>query len=314
MQKEIRNIKVGDNFEGYYILTNMTIKSVGGGRSTLMLGNLSDVTGNLGCKIWNYNGSIKPVDAGKVVYVSGTVGEYNTALQADLYEFRLAEPKEYEGVSGLVPEAPEPFLNLLTEMSDLINEIKDPAYKRIVQSLLGMYQTKFEAIPAGKTVHHAYVHGLLMHTVNVGRAAYQLGSIYREVINMDLLLAGALLHDIGKIIEFEISPVGLVSKYSVKGNLMGHMVLGAQEVAEEARTLGIPEDKSVLLQHLLLSHHGEPDFGAAVRPMCAEAVLLHFADNLDTRMEIYRTQLQKMQIGEVSDMIGFLGTRVYRHQ
>ena len=136
---------------------------------------------------------------------------------------------------------------------------------------------------------------------------------YKDFINRDLLLAGTILHDIGKIKEFDLSQLGLVSQYSVQGQLMGHLVIGAQEVALAAKECGVPEGKSMLLQHLLLSHHGEPDFGAAIRPVCAEAFLLHSIDAMDARMETYREQLDKMETGEVSNVIPVLGTRVYKH-
>jgi 3'-5' exoribonuclease len=100
----------------------------------------------------------------------------------------------------------------------------------------------------------------------------------------------------------------------VKGQLLGHLVIGAQAVAEAAFSLRIPEEKSVLLQHLILSHHGEPEFGAAVRPMCAEGELLSIIDMIDSRMEIYRETLEGMPAGEFSNRIFALEKRIYRHQ
>ena len=122
-----------------------------------------------------------------------------------------------------------------------------------------------------------------------------------------------LLHDFAKLEEFTVSQLGLVTGSSTKGQLLGHLVMGAQEVAEVARELGIDEEKSVLVQHMLLSHHGQPEFGAAVVPQCAEAELLSYIDNIDSRMEIYRENFEKLQPGEFSQRIFALEKRVYRH-
>ena len=115
--------------------------------------------------------------------------------------------------------------------------------------------------------------------------------------------------------EFTFSQLGLVTEYSVKGQLLGHLVMGAQEVAAAAAELAIPEEKSVLLQHMILSHHGEPEWGAAVRPMCAEAELLSYIDLIDSRMEIYKGSFETTPVGEFSGRIYALdGKRVYRHE
>lgn len=311
MQENIKNIKVGNNIEGFYLLDTMTVKSVSNGRSTLMLATLRDQTGSINAKIWNYDGPITSSDAGKVVYVEGSVGEYNNALQATLSEFRIASKKEFSGVEGLVPSAPCDSADLWMVIYDAKDSIQDPDYKKVCCKLLS--QDAFREIPAGKSVHHAFLHGLLMHTAMMTKAAMAVADIYGDFINRDLFIAGVLLHDIGKIKEFDLSPLGLVSQYSTEGQLMGHLVIGAQMIAETAKELGMPADKSTLLQHLILSHHGEPEWGAAVKPTCAEAFLLHSIDAMDAKMETYREQLGQMAIGEMSNIIPALGARVYRH-
>ena len=145
------------------------------------------------------------------------------------------------------------------------------------------------------------------------RAADFLAGLYPEVIDRSLLLTGTLLHDFGKEREFAFSDLGIVTEYSTAGQLLGHLVMGAQEVTDAARELGIPEEKSMLLQHLLLSHHGEPEFGAAVRPMCAEAELLSYIDLIDSRMEIYAETLPTVPAGSFSARIFALEKKIYHH-
>ena len=190
----------------------------------------------------------------------------------------------------------------------------DPDYKAVAKEFLDCHCESFRAIPAAKSVHHGFVHGLLMHTGNMVKIAAQLADLYPHVINRDLLITGTLIHDFAKRDEFTFSDLGLVSGYSVRGDLLGHLVMGAQEVSEVCWDLEIPEEKSVLLQHLLLSHHGKPEYGAAVVPLCAEAELLSLIDAIDSRMEIYRENLENTPLGQFSDRIFALdGRRAYHH-
>ncbi len=125
------------------------------------------------------------------------------------------------------------------------------------------------------------------------------------MINRSLLLAGTFLHDIGKLKEFETTSLGLVRDYSATGQLLGHLFLGAEEVGAVARELGIPEEKTMLLQHLIVSHHGKPEFGAVTLPKCAEAELLAEIDMIDSRMEMFRTAFADAPEG------GFSRQKVY---
>ena len=152
-----------------------------------------------------------------------------------------------------------------------------------------------------------------LDTLAMLRLADHLAGAYRGVVDRSLLLAGTLLHDVAKEEEFTRSELGLVTDYSVKGQLLGHLVMGAQAAARAAEACGMPEEKSVLLQHMILSHHGEPEFGAAVRPMCAESELLSCIDIIDSRMEIYREALAQVPVGEFSSRIFALEKKIYHH-
>ena len=180
--------------------------------------------------------------------------------------------------------------------------------------MMAEHGERFRSVPAGKSMHHSFVGGLLMHTVSMVRAAEFLAELYRETVDRNLLLAGTLLHDFAKCGEFVTSPLGLVTEYSTQGQLLGHLVMGSQAVAEIAKELGVPEEKSVLLQHLLLSHHGDPEFGAAVRPMCAEAELLSIIDLMDSRMEIYQEAMEEVEPGQFTKRVFALDKKVFRHR
>ena len=138
---------------------------------------------------------------------------------------------------------------------------------------------------------------------------------YADTVNRSLLLTGTLLHDFAKEQEFSFSELGLVTDYSTKGQLLGHLVMGAQEIAALSAELDLPEEKAMLLEHLILSHHGQPEFGAAVLPQCAEAELLSLIDQIDSRMEIYREVLAPLKAGEFSQRVFALDNRrIYKHE
>ena len=304
----------GDDIEGFYVLKSAFSKVANNGKPFLNL-TLSDRTGAVDAKVWDYPGPIGAADEGKVVKIRGSVSEFRGALQVTVERIRLAGEDDRYDVTALVPTAPIDGEAMYASVEALLDSIADADYKAVCRELLRRHSESFRTIPAAKSVHHSFLSGLLMHTYNMLRLADFLAMQYADTVDRSLLLAGTLLHDFGKEQEFTFSDLGLVTDYSTKGQLLGHLVMGAQEVGEAAAQLGIPEEKSVLLQHLLLSHHGEPQVGAAVLPQCAEAELLSLIDQIDSRMEIYREVLAPLKAGEFSQRVFALDNRrVYKHQ
>ena len=310
--KFISEMSIGDEVDGYYILKSAFPKVTTTGKPFLSA-SFSDKTGAIEAKVWDYSGPIDASDEGKVIKIRGEVSEYRGTPQITVSQIRLATEQDRYDVSTLVPVAPIDTDEELERIKALVATMDDGDYRAICEEMLSRHEEEFKKIPAAKSVHHGFLSGLLMHTANMLRLADFLSGIYPEVIDRNLLLAGALLHDFSKAVEFTFSQLGLVTNYSVKGQLLGHLVMGAQEVAQVAADLGIPEDKSVLLQHLILSHHGEPEFGAAVKPICAESELLSYIDMIDSKMEIYRENFEQIPVGEVSGRVFALDKRIYHH-
>ena len=201
------------------------------------------------------------------------------------------------------------------EVKALVATIEDLDYRAVCEEMLHRHEAAFRTIPAAKSVHHGFLSGLLMHTLNMLRLADFLAAQYADTVNRSLLLTGTLLHDFAKEQEFSFSELGLVTDYSTKGQLLGHLVMGAQEIAALSAELDLPEEKAMLLEHLILSHHGQPEFGAAVLPQCAEAELLSLIDQIDSRMEIYREVLAPLKAGEFSQRVFALDNRrIYKHE
>ncbi len=312
--KNIAQLAPGDEFEGFYLLRAAEVRNTTAGKPFLTM-KLADKTGEIDAKVWDYSGPIGHADEGGVVKVRGVVTEYRGAPQVNVGRLRLAADGDEYDPEALVPCAPIDAQEAMAQLRALVESISDEDYRAVSLLLLDRHAERLMTIPAGKSMHHAFRGGLLMHTCSMLRLADFLAALYADTVDRSLLLSGTLLHDIGKEREFTLSPLGLVTEYSLSGQLLGHLVLGAQEVMQAAQELGLPEEKTVLLGHMLVSHHGEPEYGAAVRPACAEAELLSFIDRIDSRMEICRTALEETPVGAFSERLYAMeGRRIYHHE
>ncbi|MBP3634567.1 MAG: HD domain-containing protein [Oscillospiraceae bacterium] len=309
---KLEELHVGDSFTGFYVLKNVFLKVTNSGKPYLSC-SLADASMMIEAKVWDYAGPIGPADEGKVAKVQGQMQEFKGAPQIKVDRIRLATENDPYDLADLVPVAPIDRQAAFLRLRSLVDGMEDSDYSAVCRVFLDRHGEALQKMPAAKSVHHSFVGGLLMHTVYMMELAQYLAGLYEKVIDRSLLLAGTLLHDIAKLQEFVVSDLGVVTEYSVKGQLLGHLVMGAQEAAQIAKELQIPEEKSILLQHMLLSHHGQPEFGAAVVPMCAEAELLSYIDNIDAKMEIYRENLEKTQPGTFSNRIFALEKRIYNH-
>ena len=277
----------GDDIEGFYVLKSAFSKVANNGKPFLNL-TLSDRTGAVDAKVWDYPGPIGAADEGKVVKIRGSVSEFRGALQVTVERIRLAGEDDRYDVTALVPTAPIDGEAMYASVEALLDSITDADYKAVCRELLRRHSESFRTIPAAKSVHHGFLHGLLMHTGNMMQLADFLAGMYADTVDRSLLLAGTFAHDLQKEREFRFSALGLVTDYSVPGQLLGHLVL---------------------------SHHGEPEFGAAVRPVCAESELLSYIDMIDSRMEIYREVLGATPLGGFSDRVFALdGKKLYHHE
>ena len=311
-QRPIADWEIGNEIEGFYVLKSAQQRTSNSGKPFLNA-TLADRTGAVEAKMWDYSGPVGQADEGTVVKVRGAVTEFRGAAQFIIARIRTVQEGDKFDLADLVPAAPIDPADAWAELQAAVDDLRDSDYQVVCRRMMEQYGERFRTIPAAKSMHHSFLHGLLMHTVNMVRCAQGLGDLYRDVVDEDLLIAGTLLHDFAKCEEFVTSSLGLVTDYSVNGQLLGHLVMGARAAAEAARELGVPEEKSVLLQHLLLSHHGEPEFGAAVRPMCAEAEMLNLIDLMDSRMEIYREAFEEVEPGQFTKRIFALDKKVYRH-
>ena len=223
--------------------------------------------------------------------------DYRDIVKCDLDEDSIKTlEKFYPYVSVGIP-------TLEKELDYYINSINNKVIKDIVLELFKKYRHDFLIYPAAVKMHHHYIGGLAYHSLTIAKMADMIAGTY-ESVDRDYLIAGALLHDISKVVEFE-SPTD--EKYSSKGLLLGHLVLGAMEVEKAALKLGYENKEEVmLLEHIIVSHHGQLQYGACKRPITPEAVILWLLDTMDSKLRVIDETFQKIDEGTFSDAIGVM--------
>ena len=210
----------------------------------------------------------------------------------------------------LMPCAPEPAEDMLSEINRTIDRMKTPELQAILREMLSMCGDRLMYYPAAQRVHHAERSGLLHHTLGVLRAAEAVLPLY-PFLNADLLRAGAIAHDLSKTAEFISDEGGNVSDYSAEGQLLGHLVHGVAQVREAARRANVDGEYVLLLCHMVISHHGLPEHGSPRPPMFPEAERLHLLDDMDAKMNEMEGVMRRTPVGAFSEKIWTLDRRLY---
>ena len=306
-QLAIASLKPDDRFLGFLLVRSAEQRTSSKGGKYLDL-TLCDKDSEINCKKWD--GTVPPPKQGSVIKVAGTVQEFNGRLQMRIDQMRDARADDMVDMSALMPCAPEPPEDMLAEINRTIDAMKTPELKAILREMLAMCGDKLMYYPAAQRVHHAERSGLLHHTLGVLRAAEAVLPLY-PFLNGDLLRAGAIAHDLSKTAEFISDEGGNVSDYSAEGQLLGHLVHGVAQVQEAARRAGVSGEYVLLLSHMVISHHGQPDHGSPRPPMFPEAEALHWIDMMDARMNTMKAAMDKTPEGAFSEKIFSLERRIY---
>jgi 3'-5' exoribonuclease len=275
--------------------------------------SLQDRTGLLRGRIVNDAARLQDeFESGDFVKVEGRTELFNGRMQLVIERIRRVNPDQ-DKPQGFREEdcvfcASRPIDEMWSELHELVLHVRDPFVRELLQRLTKQHAEKLRIWPAAQTVHHAYRGGFLEHILSVARSALTLGAAYGA--NQDLLTAGALLHDIGKLEELEYDRS---TSYTRDGNLVGHVTLGALMV--RAAIGAIPDFPDVLrtqIEHLILSHHGHKEFGAPVEPMTIEAMILSAVDDLDAKINQVRQALAEEGEGEFTAYHSRLGRVLWR--
>lgn len=285
----VEDLTVGQNVRSVFQITRMALRDYERGKFlTLRLG---DKTGKISAVMWDSaEEAYKMVKEGDIVQVSGRVGSYNNEKQVSIADIRLID-KSSVNPFDFLPASAIPVEVLTQKFDQLLEGVQDPDLK----SLLRLFRNdetlwkKFSVAPAAKRWHHPHLHGLLEHTLFVTRLCQLIAPMYPEV-NQDILVAGAIFHDCGKIDELIYETH---FDYSTKGRLVGHTFIGLLILERLISQLSeFPAEKKLHLQHILLSHHGDVE-RSPILPMTLEANLFHFIDNMDSKMAGLTRELKK---------------------
>jgi 3'-5' exoribonuclease len=282
----ITDLQPGQPVTGIFLVSAKEVRQKKSGDPYLSL-TLADKTGDIDAKMWdNVEGVLETFDRNDFVKVHGIASLYNNRMQFTIH--RLARQSD-EGVDhgDFFPASKRNRDEMLAEVLATIAGVTNPHIRGLLQAVLAIpgVEDKFKTAPAAKTIHHAWLGGLIEHVLSLCTLCKAVAPNYPEV-DLDLLLAGAILHDIGKIDELTYAR-GF--GYSDEGQMIGHIVQGLRLVDDAARTLpDFPPKLKTLIGHMILSHHGTLEFGSPKTPVFAEAMLLHQLDNLDSKMESMR--------------------------
>jgi len=294
---------IKDLYEGDHITIQAIVGSSAHGTNasgTLYLTmELKDSSGSINAKKWDvspYDDTIYAV--GNIVEVGADVIKYKDSLQLKVLSGKLLNVNEVD-VSRFIKAPPIPKEEIVERFNKMVDSVKEEDYKKVLTYFIDKYKDTLYDAPAAVSVHHEFSSGLIYHSVCIAEICDYLASFYKDV-NRDLLITGSLLHDFGKMIELEGKAV---VKYSLEGKLIGHISLMAGELNEAKNLLQLDEEKATLLEHMILSHHGQMEFGSPVLPLTREALLLSIVDSLDSKMLILDKAYEEVKPGEFTNKI-----------
>ena len=308
---KIVDFKNGLNITGFYLIKSGSVRTSTTGKSMYGDYMLYDETGEINAKLWDVVDAQQCPEVGGIVKIQGTVTEWQNKLQLRIDRFRDITEQDEVDVELLVPSAPEKAQDMLDEIRSYMLRIEDEEIRNIVEYLLEEHEEKLLIWPAAVRNHHSMRSGLLYHMINMLRMGEHMAQVYD--LNRDLLFSGVILHDIAKIEELDVANTGIATQYSVPGQLLGHITMGVVAVDRAGVALGINQEKVMLLQHMLLAHHYEPEFGSPRRPMFPEAEALHFLDILDAHMFDMRKAVQDIPENSFSERIFSMHNRQIYH-
>ena len=287
MKKQfITDIKAGDRVDDIFVLSEKILSQKKDGNNFLNV-TLSDKTGTIKGVVWdNVDQIAAGITSGDFAHVNGSVSDYRGTLQVVIKNMEPFSPDRVDP-SDFLPQTSRDIEGMFERLVKRMDSITTDYLKALIDAFFKdkEFVNKFKTAPAGKKMHHAYIGGLLEHTLSMASLADKIAGHYSG-IDRDLLLSGAILHDIGKIDEFEYQ---FKIDYSDKGRLLNHIVIGIEMVDDKLSGIEhFPEDQMLLLKHLIVSHHGTREFGSPEPPKTIEAVLLNYIDEIDSKVNAIR--------------------------
>lgn len=297
--RNVEKLNPGDSVENFFLIHRATQGVTAQGKDYITL-FLQDKSGDIEAKLWTVSKEdMQILQPETIVWVKGDVINYRGRKQMKVNQFRLSKPEDGFKTQDFVDGAPLSPDEIQENISHYILDIENANLQRITCHLLKKYQDKFFTYPAASSHHHNFASGLSYHVLTMLEIAKSLCNIY-PLLNRSLLYSSIILHDLGKVRELS-GPVA--TTYTVEGNLLGHISIASDEVAEAAKELGIDGEEVMLLRHMILAHHGKMEFGSPKLPHLKEAEILFFIDNIDAKMNMFEKAFKKTDKGQFTERI-----------
>ncbi|THE11083.1 3'-5' exoribonuclease YhaM [Bacillus timonensis] len=307
MVKGIVHYDVGQQVDVFLFIKSSTKGIASNGKPFLTL-IFQDKSGEIEAKLWDAT----PEDevnyaAQKMVRLAGEINSYRGRNQLKIRNIRPVTDLDGVTISDFLEVAPVPQDEMASKITQYIFEMKNSNIQRMTRHLLKKHQAAFYEYPAATKNHHEFVSGLAYHVVSMLDLAKAISTLYPS-LDTDLLYAGIILHDLGKVTELS-GPIS--TTYTIEGNLLGHISIMVNEVGQAAKELGIEGEEVTVLQHIILSHHGKAEWGSPKPPLIKEAEILHYIDNLDAKMNMLDRALERVKPGEFSERVFALDNRSF---
>ena len=307
----VNTLKKGQKGEEFFMVKSIAIKTDKNLKKYLDI-YLGDKTGEISAKKWHLNQddevpTLEKIKQKDVVKVSYTINDYNGQTQLQINNIIVADEGTWDP-EDFIKEAPESSEDMYSYVLNIAENFTDEDLKAICIKVLTENREKLLYYPAAQKNHHAEYGGLLYHTKRMIMTGEGVCQVYTN-LNKDLVLAGVILHDMEKINEIDAQEDGVATGYSFEGQLLGHIVQGVKSIDRMSAELNIPREKAIMLEHMILAHHYEPEYGSPKKPLFPEAEVLHYLDILDARMYDMENALSSTEEGEFSDKVWTLDNR-----
>jgi 3'-5' exoribonuclease len=307
----IKDLVKDQEITEFFMAKTIAIKVGANGKQYLDI-VLCDKTGDITAKKWDVSDAeypvLKAIEDKTIVKIKGLVTEWAGQLQVRVQRIRVANEQDEQVMNDFVKAAPEEHEAMYDYILSVAENMADEDLKKITKMLLLDNKERLMYYPAAQKNHHAQLGGLLYHMKRMLMTGERICQVYTN-LNKDLVASGVIIHDMEKLNEIESGTDGIATGYSFEGQMLGHIIQGIKSIDRIALELEIPREKAIMLEHMILSHHYEPEFGSPKKPLFPEAEVLHYLDILDARMFDMHAALEATQPGEFSDRVFTLDNR-----
>lgn len=307
----IKDLRKDQEVTEFFMVKMAAVKTGSNGKQYLDI-TLGDKTGELTGKKWDVSDGEYPalvdIKEKDIVKIKGIITEWAGQLQFRVQRIRKANENDGQQIGDFVKAAPENPQEMYDFIFDTAQNLSDGDLRELCVRLLTENKERLLYYPAASKNHHAQLGGLLYHTKRMLMTGMRVCEVYTN-LNRDLVLTGVILHDMEKLNEIDADTDGIASGYSFEGQMLGHLIQGVKLVDRMALEMGMDREKAIMLEHMILSHHYEPEFGSPKKPLFPEAEVLHYLDILDARMFDMQTALEATEPGEFSDRVWTLDNR-----